>query len=121
MTIEDKAASRAHVHGIVRRPGPGWRFAGCSTWQHDSGVRVHYLVVALMPDGTVRREHETRLAEGCIRLAGENRKRGLMMWALALHRIQKKSRRLAELFGIAKRDFGTYVPQEPGVRSLRVD
>lgn len=100
---------------IVRRPGPGWRFVGCSTWQHSSGVRVHYLGMALMPDGTVRREHETRLAEGYIRLAGGNRKRGLMMWALALHRIQEKSMRLAELFQIAKRDFGTYVPESRSI------
>jgi hypothetical protein len=106
---------------IVRRPGPGWRFVGCSTWQHDSGVRVHYLGVALMPDRTLRREYETRLAEGYIRLAGGNRKRGLMMWALALHQIQEKAKRVAELLQIAKRDFGTYAPESRSIGTWRTD
>jgi hypothetical protein len=96
--IQSSNSDQAPTDDIIRRPGPGWRFIGCSSWRHESGVIVHCLGVALMPDGTVRYESETRLAEGYIRLAGGNRKRGLMMWGLALHRIQKKSKRLVELF-----------------------
>jgi hypothetical protein len=94
----ENGGSSTSVHSIVRRPGPGWRFLGSGVWDHVSGMRLHCLGLLVMPDGTVRREHETRLAEGYIRLAGGNRKRGLMMWALALHRIDRKVKRLQALF-----------------------
>jgi hypothetical protein len=84
---------------LVRRPGPGWRFVGSACWKHDSGVGVHLLGMAFMPDGTVRHEStwpSSQIASGYIRLAGGNRKRGLMMWALALYRIQVKAKKAAE-------------------------
>jgi hypothetical protein len=103
---------------IVRRPGPGWRFVGSACWKHTSGVGVHVLGLAFMPDGTVRRASEwpaSGMADGYIRLAGGNRKRGLMMWALALYHIQQKAEFIADLQRIAKRDFGTYVPDNRGI------
>jgi hypothetical protein len=74
--------------------------------------------LAFMPDGTVRRASEwpaSGMADGYIRLAGGNRKRGLMMWALALYHIQQKAEFIADLQRIAKRDFGTYVPDNRGI------
>ena len=118
--MSEKAASRTSVHDVVRRPGPGWRFVGCSTWQHDSGVRVHYLGMALMPDGTVWREQNTH-AKRYIGMAGGNRKRGLMMWALALHRMHERFRDQVFVRFMAKQEAGRFFPQEPGIRTIRVD
>jgi hypothetical protein len=39
----------------------------------------------------------------------------LMMWALALYHIQQKAEFIADLQRIAKRDFGTYVPDNRGI------
>ena len=120
MTAE-KTPSSTSVHSIVRRPGPGWRFVGCSTWKHDSGVRVHYLGMALMPDGTVWREQNTPIAKRYIGMAGGNRKRGLMLWALALHRMHERFRDQVFVRFMAKQDAGRFFPQEPGIRTMRVD
>ena len=117
----ENGGSSTSVHAIVRRPGRGWRFVGCSTWQHDSGVRVHYLGMALMPDGTVWREQNTPIAKRYIGMAGGNRKRGLMMWALALHRMHERFRDQVFVRFMAKQDAGRFFPQEPGIRTMRVD
>ena len=117
----ENGVTATSVHAIVRRPGPGWRFVGCSTWQHDSGVRVHYLGMALMPDGTVWREQNTPNAKHYIGLAGGNRKRGLMMWALALHRMHERFREIGFVRFMAQQDAGMFFPQEPGIRIMRVD
>jgi len=101
MTTEENAASRAHVHGVVRRPGPGWRFVGSGVWDHVSGMRLHCLGLLVMPDGKIRRATEwpsSDIAEGYVCVAGGNRKRGLMMWAMALLRIDGKVKRLEALF-----------------------
>lgn len=98
---------------IVRRPGPGWCFVGCSVWQHISGVRVHYLGMVLLPDGTVRREKESDLAKEYIRLAGGNRKRGLMMWALAVNEMRIRSRDLAVMKFSFRQLFGSIVLEHP--------
>jgi hypothetical protein len=119
--MSENAASRTSVHDVVRRPGPGWRFVGCSTWQHDSGVRVHYLGMALMPDGTAWRENSTPMAKQYIRMAGGNRKRGLMMWALALHLMQERFRDRAFSMFMAKHDTGRFFLREPGMRTNRAD
>lgn len=84
-------APRIHATGspvrcTVRAPGLGWRRIGGAIYQHTSGLRVHLLGYAFLLDGTVRSASawpESRLANAYIRLAGGNRKRGLMMWALA--------------------------------------
>lgn len=85
---------------LIRKPGTGWKYLGSSVWGHESGVRVHCLGFARMPDGAMHRSDGDRLAEGYIRLSGGNRKRGLMMWALSLHRIQETVKRLCELTGV---------------------
>lgn len=99
-----KNADRASVQSIVRRPGPGWRFVGSGVWDHDSGMRLHCLGLLVMPDGKMRRATEwpaSDIAKGYIRVAGGNRKRGLMMWAMALLRIDGKVKRLDALFSRA--------------------
>jgi hypothetical protein len=86
---------------IVRRPGPGWTFVGSGVWSHTSGINVHVLGLARMPDGRIRYEGQwpaSGIARGCIRMAGGNRKRGLMMWALVLFRISEKAKRLDSMF-----------------------
>jgi hypothetical protein len=117
----ENGGSSTTVYAIVRRPGRGWRFVGCSTWQHDSGVRVHCLGMALMPDGTVWREQNTPIAKRYIGMAGGNRKRGLMMWALALHRMQERFRDKVFVRFMAKQEAGKFFPREPGIMTMRVE
>lgn len=72
----------------VRRPGPGWKWLGCSTWEHSpSGLRISCLGSARLPDGTfVAPESidDVILQCRCIREQGGNTKRGLMVWALRI-------------------------------------
>jgi len=82
---------------------------------------VHYLGMALMPDGTVWREQNTPIAKRYIGMAGGNRKRGLMMWALALHRMHERFRDQVFVRFMAKQEAGRFFPQEPGIRTIRVD
>ena len=92
---------------IVRRPGPGWRqnTNTKAVWDHDSGLRLHMLGMVRLPNGEIRQANQwptSQLADGCIRVAGGNRKRGLMIWALVMLRIHVKVKRLSEIFGVSQ-------------------
>lgn len=70
-----------------RRPGGGWTWLGSSVWEHSTGLRIHGLGAARMPDGThvsgMSWDQYFPLARA-IREQGGNRKRGLMVWGLSL-------------------------------------
>lgn len=70
------------------KPGSGWRVLSApAIYQHTSGVKLHLVGMAVMPDGAIHlaagfgNPHESQVY---IRIAGGNRKRGLMLWARAL-------------------------------------
>ena len=68
----------------MRKPAPGWKHLGGSVWEHVSGIRLHTLGTARLPDGKfidAGTYPESIRAQRAIRIAG-NRKRGLMIWAL---------------------------------------
>jgi hypothetical protein len=68
-------------------------------------MRLHMLGMLRLPNGEIRQANQwptSQLADGCIRVAGGNRKRGLMIWALVMLRIDAKVKRLSEIFGISK-------------------
>ena len=95
------------VHAIVRRPGPGWQQNTITkaVWDHDSGMRLHMLGMLRLPNGEIRQANQwptSQLADGCIRVAGGNRKRGLMIWALVMLKIDGKVKRLSEIFGVSR-------------------
>lgn len=84
---------------IIRRPGKGWRQNGhhVAIWDHDSGMRLHLLGLLRLPNGELKSASKwpsSIVATGCIRVAGGNRKRGLMLWALVMLRVRKKVDRL---------------------------
>ena len=103
----ENGGSSTSVYSIVRCPGPGWRQNTItkSIWDHESGIRLHMLGMLRLPNGEIRQANQwptSQLADGCIRVAGGNRKRGLMIWALVMLRIDGKVKRLSEIFGMSK-------------------
>lgn len=70
-----------------RTPGNGWKHLGSSVWEHTTGLRIHGLGAARLPDGThvsgMSWDHYFHLARAILEQGG-NRKRGLMMWGLSL-------------------------------------
>ena len=78
---------RAMSDHLRRKPGRGWTQDKITTsmWDHDSGISLHLGGYVRLLDGRIVsvntwREHlEFSLA---LRMAGGNRKRGLMLWAL---------------------------------------
>lgn len=74
---------RRMVRRFARRPGPGWKHLAGSVWEHTTGLRVHMLGMARLPDGQVlpwrwQDEYDAK------RQQGYNTKRALMVWALSL-------------------------------------
>ena len=72
---------------MTRKPGPGWRYLGSGTWECGS-VRVHMYGLTITPDTAIHWADtwpESEDARRFIRIAGGNRKRGLMLWAMWLH------------------------------------
>lgn len=74
---------------MKHRPGPGWTHWLLSpVHEHISGIRVHMMGTISLPLPTGERiiygENwpHSQSAERWIKIAGGNRKRGLMMWAL---------------------------------------
>ena len=66
-----------------RRPGSGWKLIGGSVWEHPTGLRIHLLGMARLPDGTSlpwkwEDEYDAK------RQQGYNVKRALMVWAMSL-------------------------------------
>ena len=62
---------------------PGWKQINAAVWQHVSGTRLHVAGLCLIR-GVAHWANmwpESAAADRCIRIAGGNRKRGLMLWA----------------------------------------
>lgn len=98
--------NEAEVQSVVRRPGRGWQqnTVTKSIWDHESGMRVHMLGMLRLPNGEIRRANQwpaIQLADMCIRVAGGNRKRGLMIWALVMLKIDRNVKELSELFRVS--------------------
>lgn len=69
------------------KPGHGWNKVGPAIYDHDSGVRIHVAGLVRLPSGEfVSGEQWPQCQEmyRYIRIAGGNRRRGVMMWALSL-------------------------------------
>lgn len=71
------------VRRFPRRPGNGWKHMAGSVWEHASGLRIHLLGLARLPDGKSlpwkwEDEYDAK------RQQGYNTKRALMVWALTL-------------------------------------
>ena len=84
-------AARAHgsslqrlVRRFARRPGNGWKhIEGSAVWEHETGLRIHLLGMARLPDGQsvpwcFDDEYDAK------RQQGYNVKRALMVWGLSL-------------------------------------
>lgn len=71
------------VRRFARRPGAGWKHKAGSVWEHTTGLRIHLLGMARLPDGKsvpwkFDDEYDAK------RQQGYNTKRALMVWALSL-------------------------------------
>lgn len=69
------------------KPGPGWEKVGPSVYDHPSGLRIHVGGYCLMPQGEFISGNawpQSSVMDRFIRIAGGNRRRGVMMWALSL-------------------------------------
>ena len=71
------------------RPGPGWRnWIHTPVYEHTTGIRVHAMgtISLRLPTGERiiygQNWPHSQSAERWIKIAGGNRKRGLMLWAL---------------------------------------
>jgi len=67
-------------------PGPGWKRLANAVFEHDSGARIHLSGLVRMPDKktffSLSRSPECRDGWKHQRVCGNNRKRGLMSWAV---------------------------------------
>ena len=75
---------------MILRPGSGWSRAGAApVYDHaPTGIRVHIFGVCRTPSGDVIDGNDVRHyghLSRSIRIAGGNRKRGVMVWALNHH------------------------------------
>lgn len=81
-------ATSAVVRRFPRRPGNGWKaYELAPVWEHASGIRIHSIGICRLADGTViNGEHwpECQTLLRAIREQGGTRRRGLMVWALAI-------------------------------------
>lgn len=99
MDIEETAASRAHMDGVVRRPGIGWRHLGGTVWEHESGTRLHQWGLVRFIDGvhlSANQWPQSKVADFWIRVAGGNRRRGLMLWVVNMLEGHKEACRIAD-------------------------
>lgn len=67
------------------QPGPGWKHLGSAVWENNDGLRIAVGGAYRLPDGTfVSGEQWPQSKElyRWIRIAGGNRKRGVMLWAM---------------------------------------
>src|SRR5687768_11592202 len=71
------------VRRFARRRGSGWKHVAGSVWEHTTGLRIHLLGLARLPDGqSVPWRFDDEYAAK--RQQGYNTKRALMVWALSL-------------------------------------
>jgi hypothetical protein len=67
------------------RPGAGWqRIRNSAVWDHVSGIRIHAYGFAKLPNGSIVNAAMwplSRELDACVRIAGGNRIRGLMVFA----------------------------------------
>ncbi len=71
------------VRRFANRPGIGWKHLAGSVWEHSTGLRIHLLGLARLPDGRSvswksNDEYDAK------RQQGYNTKRALMVWALSM-------------------------------------
>lgn len=69
-------------------PGLGWTYKGPCVWDHVSGLRIHVYGLCVVASGykiNGRRWPESQELDRCIRIAGGNRRRGTMIWAMKLN------------------------------------
>lgn len=76
--------NEAHANRTTTMKLPGWTHVHGAVWDHESGVRLHLLGMIRSADGSFTSANEwpnCRQVNRCVRIAGGNRKRGLMLWA----------------------------------------
>ena len=61
------------------KPGPGWKHLAGAVYENATGTRIHLHGLCRLPDGTFFNDAMEFMRY--IRIAGGNRKRGLMAWA----------------------------------------
>lgn len=67
------------------KPGPGWKWISGPVWEHASGMRLHLHGLVQLPNGEYLSANtlaEWQDVGRAVRIAGGNRRRGLMLWAL---------------------------------------
>ena len=80
----EQPSAASDVRRFARRPGNGWKhIQGSAVWEHETGLRIHLLGMARLPDGQsvpwrFDDEYDAK------RQQGYNTKRALMVWALSL-------------------------------------
>lgn len=70
-----------------QRPGSGWKQVGDACWDHTSGLRIHVMGLARLPNGSIAKGldwPEVKTLDRLIAINGGNRKRGVMAWGLGL-------------------------------------
>jgi hypothetical protein len=75
--------TKATVRRFAKKPGPGWQRVAGSVWEHTTGLRIHLLGLARLPNGHSMPWHRNDEYEA-MRQQGYNTKRALMVWALSL-------------------------------------
>ena len=73
------------------RPGPGWKHLGGAVYEHASGVRIHVAGLCGKQGGepvVVNRWPVSSELNRFVRIAGGNRRRGMMAFAFRLMREQ---------------------------------
>lgn len=75
------------VKELIMRPGAGWKHVGGPVWEHTNKTRVHIGGLVRLPNMTFVSDSKwpgSRTAAQLIRINGQNRKRGLMAWAMTI-------------------------------------
>lgn len=73
------------INNLIIKPGNGWHHLSGPVWEHTKGLRIHTMGMIRMKDNTclfLNNWDEGALGRLLISINGENRKRGLMCWAL---------------------------------------
>lgn len=74
----------------ILRPGPGWTKLSPAVYDHaPTGIRIHLHGIYRNPQSVIvdgDRWPESQRFNRFVRIAGGNRKRGTMLWALNHHR-----------------------------------
>ena len=86
-----------------RKPGLGWRRVSNCVFEHDSGIALHVSGLLRTDEGRIVSANiwpESKLADFATLVSGGNRRRGLMLWAMAVvmrHRPLRVEQRIARV------------------------